>query len=137
MGFAESLALTPEDPPGLVVLDSGCTRAMHGKDWSEKFDSQVLKLGLQSVPDVREKRQVFGGVGHAVSKIAKGFPIGIGGSLLNAVTKIGPSRNHKNQCGYIVGPCTSQLTCGDDAPIMALETNSSSIKRVCRSTLAA
>ena len=87
-----SLALTPEDPQSLVVLGSGCIGAMHCKDWSEKFESEVLKLGLQSVPDIREKKQAFGGVGRAVSKIAKDFPIGIGGSLLNAVAPCSPQR---------------------------------------------
>ena len=29
----ESFALTAEDPPGLAILDSGCTRTMHGKAW--------------------------------------------------------------------------------------------------------
>ena len=43
----------------------------------------------------------------------------------------------KSQCGYIVGLSLGSLPQGDPTPVLILETNSSSIKRVCRSTLAA
>lgn len=43
----------------------------------------------------------------------------------------------KSQRGYVTGVTTKDLTEGKSAPAMILETNSSSIKRVCRSTLAA
>ena len=43
----------------------------------------------------------------------------------------------KSQCGYIVGLSLDSLPQGDPTPVLILETNSSSIKRVCRSTLAA
>eukprot|EP00435_Cladocopium_sp_Y103_P031840 s1670_g8.t1 len=43
----------------------------------------------------------------------------------------------KSQCGYIVGLSLGSLPQGDPTPVLILETNSSSIKRVCCSTLAA
>ena len=45
--------------------------------------------------------------------------------------------NLKSQCGYLVGFTTPKLVDGDVAPIYILEAYSGSIKRVCRSTLAA
>ena len=47
------------------------------------------------------------------------------------------SQNMKSQCGYIVVLTTEEIKSGASAPIMLLETYSGSIKRVCRSTLAA
>ncbi|CAE7352234.1 RE2 [Symbiodinium sp. CCMP2456] len=43
----------------------------------------------------------------------------------------------KSQCGYLVGLTTEAMDSENDAPILILETYSGSIKRVCRSTLAA
>ena len=43
----------------------------------------------------------------------------------------------KSQCGYVVGLTTKDIFDGDLVPILVLETYSGSIKRVCRSTLAA
>ena len=43
----------------------------------------------------------------------------------------------KSQCGYIIGLTLHSITEGKDTPIIVIEANSSSIKRVCRSTLAA
>ncbi|CAE7930582.1 brap-2 [Symbiodinium necroappetens] len=43
----------------------------------------------------------------------------------------------KSQCGYVVGLTKESITDGSEHPIYLLETYSGSIKRVCRSTLAA
>eukprot|EP00435_Cladocopium_sp_Y103_P058473 s1160_g20.t1 len=43
----------------------------------------------------------------------------------------------RSQCGYIIGLTTQNFASGEPAPVMILETYSGSIKRVCRSTLAA
>ncbi|CAE7726450.1 unnamed protein product, partial [Symbiodinium necroappetens] len=43
----------------------------------------------------------------------------------------------KSQCGYVVGLTKESITDGSEHPICLLETYSGSIKRVCRSTLAA
>ena len=43
----------------------------------------------------------------------------------------------KSQTGYVIGLCTSEITTGVPTAILVLETYSGSIKRVCRSTLAA
>eukprot|EP00435_Cladocopium_sp_Y103_P043435 s320_g12.t1 len=43
----------------------------------------------------------------------------------------------KSQCGYIIGLTLPSITEGEETPIIVIEANSSSIKRVCRSTLAA
>lgn len=43
----------------------------------------------------------------------------------------------KSQCGYIVGLTLPELKYGKETPVLILEANSTSIKRVCRSTLAA
>lgn len=43
----------------------------------------------------------------------------------------------RSQCGYVVGLTTADFTSGYDTPVMILEAYSGSIKRVCRSTLAA
>ena len=45
--------------------------------------------------------------------------------------------NHKSQCGYLVGISWPHITSGEETPILILEAYSGSIKRVCRSTLAA
>lgn len=44
---------------------------------------------------------------------------------------------HKSQCGYVVGLTMPELCSGAPTPVLILETHSGSIKRVCRSTLAA
>lgn len=43
----------------------------------------------------------------------------------------------RSQCGYIVGLSLPSMVSGDPTPMFILETYSGSIKRVCRSTLAA
>ncbi|CAE7616057.1 RE2, partial [Symbiodinium sp. CCMP2592] len=74
----ENFTTAPEDPPGLVILDSGCTRTMHGSGWAEGFESQLRALGL-AVHEV-EKTQRFRGVGGmSLSTVTKIFPIGIQG----------------------------------------------------------
>ena len=75
----EAFALEAQDPPGLAILDSGCTRTMHGSEWAHRFEEEISKYDL--VPKVRDKRQTFKGIGGAAeSKIVKVFPVGIGGS---------------------------------------------------------
>ena len=44
---------------------------------------------------------------------------------------------HKSQCGFVMGLTLETIPNGELHPVMILETSSSSIKRVCRSTLAA
>ena len=43
----------------------------------------------------------------------------------------------KSQCGYVIGLSTEAIAKGERAPVHVVETHSGSIKRVCRSTLAA
>ena len=43
----------------------------------------------------------------------------------------------KSQCGYVLGLTSSEMKDGKEVPIYILETYSGSVKRVCRSTLAA
>eukprot|EP00435_Cladocopium_sp_Y103_P062124 s1878_g23.t1 len=71
-------ALNPEEPPGLAILDSGCTRTMHGTVWASKFEERLSELNLQ--PMCKTKTQRFRGVGgETVSRVVKIFPIGLGG----------------------------------------------------------
>ena len=37
----DALISTPDDPPGLAILDSGCTRTMHGVMWSQAFEKEL------------------------------------------------------------------------------------------------
>jgi len=71
-------AMNPEDPPGLAILDSGCTRTMHGTVWASKFEERLSELNLQ--PMCKTKTQRFRGVGgETISRVVKIFPIGLGG----------------------------------------------------------
>ena len=66
----------PEDPPGLAILDSGCTKTMHGTAWAEAFEDALQKIGLSSQSHC--KKQAFRGVGGAIeSDTVKVFPIAI------------------------------------------------------------
>lgn len=74
----ENYALDSDDPPGLAILDSGCSRTMHGEAWSEAFENELKKIGI-SVKS-RNKTQTFKGVGgQTESTVVKMFPFGIGG----------------------------------------------------------
>eukprot|EP00434_Breviolum_minutum_P038574 symbB.v1.2.034224.t1/scaffold4384.1/size41667/2 len=74
----ETYALDSDDPPGLAILDSGCSRTMHGEAWSEAFENELKKIGI-SVKS-RNKTQTFKGVGgQTESTVVKMFPFGIGG----------------------------------------------------------
>ena len=65
-----------QDPPGLAILDSGCTRTMHGTDWAKAFEEELEKLNLS--PRRRLKKQSFKGVGGQIaSDTVKIFPVGI------------------------------------------------------------
>ena len=78
-GEIESVyALSESDPPGLAILDSGCTRTMHGESWSSSFEKALAVFSLK--PKIRQKKQRFREVGgDTTSSTVKIFPIGIGG----------------------------------------------------------
>ena len=44
----ESYALSADDPPGLAILDSGCARTMHSKDWADQMEQGLFANGLSS-----------------------------------------------------------------------------------------
>ena len=74
----ESYALESDDLPGLAILDSGCSRTMHGEGWSSAFEEELKKLGISV--KARDKSQTFKGVGgQTESTVVKIFPFGIGG----------------------------------------------------------
>jgi len=78
-GVSINYALTDSDLPGLAILDSGCTRTMHGSEWATSFEQALMGFGL--VPLKKEKLQRFRGVGgETISKVVKVFPVGIGQS---------------------------------------------------------
>ena len=65
-----------EDPPGLAILDSGCTKTMHGTHWARAFEKELERLGLPF--KTRAVRQTFKGVGGQItSEFAKIYPIGL------------------------------------------------------------
>ena len=75
----ESLMLTEDDPPGLAILDSGCTKTMHGSQWAQRFEEALAEYNKR--PIILEKTQKFHGVGgETISTMVKIFPIGIGGN---------------------------------------------------------
>ena len=64
------------DPPGLAILDSGCTKTTHGSVWATRFEAELGKLGLAFT--TQKKKQVFKGVGgQIVSNVVKIYPIGL------------------------------------------------------------
>ena len=79
VGPGDSIDQDPEDPPGLAILDSGCTRTMHGTSWAADFEKALSSKGLQ--PLCKSKTQRFKGVGgETISQVVKVFPIGLGGT---------------------------------------------------------
>ena len=75
--FLDAFAVNDEDPPGLAILDSGCTRTMHGTKWAKKFEQELMKIPL--CPRLKQKRQLFRGIGGDIeSQVVKVFPVGIG-----------------------------------------------------------
>ena len=58
--IAQAYVASDADSPGLAILDSGCTRTMHGKQWAEKFEAALASFGLS--PKSRVKNQLFAGV---------------------------------------------------------------------------
>ena len=63
---------------GLAILDSGCSRTMHGRGWAAEFEKALTDLGLTF--DTKAKDQSFKGIGgHIKSTEIKIYPIGIGG----------------------------------------------------------
>ena len=72
-------SLSELDAPGLAILDSGCTRTMHGSSWAKSFEEVLKTKGL--IPQVKDKVQRFRGVGgETISNHVKVFPVGIGGA---------------------------------------------------------
>ena len=64
------------DPPGLAILDSGCTKTMHGATWAKRYEAELEKLGLTW--QEKEKKQLFKGVGGNVqSNVVKVYPIAL------------------------------------------------------------
>eukprot|EP00435_Cladocopium_sp_Y103_P035729 s1670_g9.t1 len=73
-----SYLLQDEESPGLAILDSGCTRTMHGRLWAERFEEKLKEQGKR--PKIQRKKQIFRGVGgQTQSECVKAFPITLGG----------------------------------------------------------
>ena len=71
-----SYVTSKDDPPGLAILDSGCTKTMHGRGWARDFERELEKIGLPH--KIKAHTQVFKGVGGQItSEIAKVYPIGL------------------------------------------------------------
>ena len=76
MMLEEVFVETEEDPRRGAILDSGCTKTMHGSAWGRRYEKELEKLGL--VYQVKSREQSFKGVGGQVrSTTAKIYPIGI------------------------------------------------------------
>ena len=74
----EAYVLSEQDPPGLALLDTGCSRTMHGADWASRFESELKEKGL--LVKRKSKIQLFRGVGGETrSDVVKAFPVSIGG----------------------------------------------------------
>ena len=71
-------ALTASDAPGLAILDSGCTRTMHGSKWSSAVEDALKKYGLER--QTKTKLQPFS---ETVSDTVEVYPVGIGGLTAN------------------------------------------------------
>ena len=70
--------LQEEESPGLAILDSGCTRTMHGSRWAARFEEKLKEIGLK--PKKMKRTQLFRGVGgETKSDCVKAFPIRLGG----------------------------------------------------------
>ena len=71
-----SYVTSEADPPGLAILDSGCTRTMHGSVWAERFEAELKSRGLAF--HSLSKKQIFKGVGGQIqSDVVKVYPIGL------------------------------------------------------------
>ncbi|CAE7766366.1 GIP, partial [Symbiodinium sp. CCMP2456] len=71
-----SYVASESDPPGLAILDSGCTKTMHGEAWAERFEKELVALGLSF--GTRQRPQLFKGVGgHIKSEVVKVYPVGL------------------------------------------------------------
>ena len=66
----DALISTPDNPPGLAILDSGCTRTMYGVMWSEAFEKELNRIGL--TPKSRSKNQAFKGIGGQFQQHGQG-----------------------------------------------------------------
>ena len=74
----EALVLEQWEAPGLAILDSGCTKTMHGSKWAARFEEALRQKGLDC--ETRACDQKFKGVGGDVaSSCLKVYPIGISG----------------------------------------------------------
>ena len=45
-----AFVLIDQDQPGLAILDSGCTRTMHGSEWASTFEKSLVERGLSQTP---------------------------------------------------------------------------------------
>ncbi|CAK0850569.1 unnamed protein product, partial [Prorocentrum cordatum] len=62
----------------LAIIDTGCTRTMHGESWRAAFERKLARRGLQVVKTPTSR--TFRGIGgRARSTTAVRFPVGIGG----------------------------------------------------------
>ena len=57
--------------------------------------------------------------------------------FMHADSSFANAEGGKSQCGYVIGLATEAMKDGEESPVLVLEAVSASIKRVCRSTLAA
>jgi hypothetical protein len=74
----EAFVVDPDEEPGLAILDTACSRTIHGEVWRKKFEEALSARNLQ--PSVKAKTQVFRGVGGKItSKEVATFPVGVGG----------------------------------------------------------
>ena len=72
----QALVLESWESPSLAILDSGCTKTLHGSDWSARFEAELQRRGLDF--EKLEQKQSFKGVGGKItSKFVKVYPIGI------------------------------------------------------------
>ena len=39
---------TDEDPPGLAIVDTACSRTMHGRPWRERYEAALAERGLRA-----------------------------------------------------------------------------------------
>jgi len=112
----ETLLSAPEDPPGLAILDSGCTRTMHGAMWLQACERELNRIGL--TPKSRPKNQAFKGIGgQLASDTVKVFPVGIAkihGELHSAETPGNAplllSRPFMQELGTVIGLGSSTVS---------------------------
>ena len=63
----------------LALIDTGCTRCMHGQFWREKFEEQCLRPRGLSVKDTGQRRRFTSAFGEERYGKVFEIPIGLGG----------------------------------------------------------